>query len=220
MDIQILIIDDHMSIIEGYKTILSNNRLNATLHITEALDAQQGYETLSNPANSQKFDVIILDYTLPPYEALEIQNGYDLVQFVRQFQPQAKLMILTSHSEALMLYKVIVESRAEAIMIKSDFTSMELLEAFEAVYQGGKCYTKTVLELKNQLLSNYRIFDTTNRELIKLIAKGLKTKNIMAELNLSKSAIDKRKAQIRDFFEIEKGNDEDIIQIAKKKGYI
>lgn len=220
MDIHVLIIDDHMSIIEGYKTILSNNRLNATLHISEALNAQQGFEALTTKENTQKFDVIILDYTLPPYEGKAILNGFDLVQYIREFQPQAKLMILTSHSEALMLYRVIMESRAEAIMIKSDFTSIELLEAFENVYQGGKCYTKTIIELKNELLTNYRILDAINREIIKLLALGYKTKNIMTELNLSKSAIDKRKAQIREFFEIDKGNDEDIIHLAKKKGYV
>lgn len=220
MEIQVLIIDDHMPIIEGYKTILSNNRLGANLKVTEALHAESAYQIITNPINAGKFDILIVDFTLPAYEALQIKNGFDLIPFIRVHQPQAKIMILTSHSEALILYKVIMESRAEAIMIKSDFSSIEMLEAFENIYQGGRCYTKTVIKLKEELLHNYRIFDATNRELIKLLAKGFKTRNIMNELNLSKSAIDKRKAQIREFFEIEKGNDEDIIQLAKKKGYV
>jgi len=220
MDIHVLIIDDHMPIIEGYKTILSNNRLEANLVVSEALSAENAYHILTDSDNANKFDVIIVDYTIPAFEELQIQNGFDLLPFIRAKQPQAKIMFLTSHSEALILYKVIMESHAEAIMIKSDFSSIEMLEAFENVYQGGKCYTKTVLKLKEELLHNYRIFDATNRELIKLLAKGYKTKNIMTELKLSKSAIDKRKAQIREFFEIEKGNDEDIIQLAKKKGYV
>ncbi|MFM2230319.1 MAG: hypothetical protein RL607_1577 [Bacteroidota bacterium] len=220
MELQLLIIDDHMPIIEGYKTILSNTRLAVQLNITEALNAESAYQVLTNEKNADKFEIIILDYTIPPFEQQQISNGFDLVPIIRKFQPTAKIMFLTSHSEALMLYKVIMESRAEAIMIKSDFTSMELLEAFENVYQGGKCYTKTVLQLKDGLMHNYRIFDATNREIIKMLAKGYKTRNIMIELKISKSAIDKRKAQIREFFEIEKGNDEDIIQLAKKKGYI
>ncbi|RXR24182.1 response regulator [Flavobacterium stagni] len=220
MDIHVLIIDDHMPIIEGYKTILSNNRLEANLVVSEALSAENAYHILTDSDNANKFDVIIVDYTIPAFEELQIQNGFDLLPFIRAKQTQAKIMILTSHSEALILYKVIMESRAEAIMIKSDFSSIEMLEAFENVYRGGKFYTKTVLKLKEELLHNYRIFDATNRELIKLLAKGYKTKNIMTELKLSKSAIDKRKAQIREFFEIEKGNDEDIIQLAKKKGYV
>ena len=39
-------------------------------------------------------------------------------------------------------------------------------------------------------------------------------------MNMSISAIDKRKAQIRYFFKIEKGSDEDIIRAAKNHGLI
>lgn len=62
--------------------------------------------------------------------------------------------------------------------------------------------------------------DTTNRRIISLLAKGIKTKNLPIHLNLSISAIDKRKAQIKEIFNIEKGTDEDILREAKKNDFI
>ena len=123
MTINVLIVDDHKLIIEGYKTIFSNNRLGAEIDVCEATTTTQAVEILKASAVEKTFDVVILDYTLPVCETYKIYNGFDLVHYVRTYQPQAKLMILTSHSEALILYRVIMESRAEAIMIKSDFSS-------------------------------------------------------------------------------------------------
>ncbi|WP_297517021.1 response regulator [Flavobacterium sp.] len=220
MTINVLIVDDHKLIIEGYKTIFSNNRLGAEIDVCEATTTTQAVEILKASAVEKTFDVVILDYTLPVCETYKIYNGFDLVHYVRTYQPQAKLMILTSHSEALILYRVIMESRAEAIMIKSDFSSMELLEAFENVYQGGTCYTKTVAALKQQLNADYKVLDGINRQMIAMLAQGFKTRYIMDHLGLSKSAIDKRKALIREYFAIEKGNDETIVQMARDRGYI
>ena len=62
--------------------------------------------------------------------------------------------------------------------------------------------------------------DENNRKLITLLAEGVKTKNLPQRMNLSISAIDKRKAQIKFYFKIEKGSDEDIIREAKKHGLI
>lgn len=220
MTINVLIVDDHKLIIEGYKTIFSNNRLGAEIVVRESTTASQAVEILKVSVGEKAYDIVILDYTLPVCETYKIYNGFDLVHYVRTYQPQAKLMILTSHSEALILYRVIMESRAEAIMIKSDFSSMELLEAFENVYQGGTCYTKTVAALKQQLNADYKVLDGINRQMIAMLAQGFKTRYIMDHLGLSKSAIDKRKALIREYFAIEKGNDETIVQMARDRGYI
>lgn len=53
-----------------------------------------------------------------------------------------------------------------------------------------------------------------------LLSQGIQTKNLPDYLNLSKSAIDKRKVIIKEFFDIEKGNDEDILREARKQGFI
>jgi two-component system, NarL family, response regulator NreC len=52
------------------------------------------------------------------------------------------------------------------------------------------------------------------------LAKGVKTKNMPDILHLSQSAIDKRKVILKNILGIEKGNDEDILNEARKQGLI
>ena len=62
--------------------------------------------------------------------------------------------------------------------------------------------------------------DNYNRQIIILLSQGVKTKNLPDLLYLSKSAIDKRKAIIKQLLGIDKGNDEDILKEARKQGLI
>ena len=50
--------------------------------------------------------------------------------------------------------------------------------------------------------------------------KNIKIDHLKVTSNITLSAIDKRKAHIKEFFNIEKGSDEDIIKEAKKRGLI
>ena len=62
--------------------------------------------------------------------------------------------------------------------------------------------------------------DNYNRQILLLLSQGIKTKNLPDLLHLSKSAIDKRKAIIKQIFGIDKGTDEDILKEARRQGLI
>jgi len=62
--------------------------------------------------------------------------------------------------------------------------------------------------------------DAINRQIIVLLAKGLKNKSIALQLNLSDSAIEKRKSKLKEVFLISKGTDEELVQEARKLGFI
>ena len=82
--------------------------------------------------------------------------------------------------------------------------------------KGGTYYSPTVKKGIKEITSKDLYLDNYNRQIIFLLSKGVKSKSLPNYLPLSMSAIDKRKAQIKDYFLIEKGNDEDIIREAKK----
>ena len=71
-----------------------------------------------------------------------------------------------------------------------------------------------------ELLSKKAYLDNFNRQIITLLAQGIKTKSLPNHKNLSISSIEKRKVQIKDYLSIEKGTDEDIIREAKRLGLI
>ena len=213
-------IDDHPSMIEGYKSILSFNDLGLRIITTPAYNCESAYNIIDKTSVSEAFDFAFVDLSLPPYLEKKIKGGEDLALLIKNKFPDCKIVILTSHAEAFILDAIQKNIAPNGLLVKSDFTADEFLLAFEKIYNNHFYTSKTVVENIAELHEKSAFLDENNRKLITLLAEGVKTKNLPQRMNLSISAIDKRKAQIKLFFKIEKGSDEDIIREAKKHGLI
>jgi two-component system, NarL family, response regulator NreC len=220
MRLNILMVDDHPLIVEGYRMILSYNNLGYEIETTSVYNCQSAYEIITDSKREKDFDIIFLDYNLPAYEEKGIKNGEDLAMLVKKHWKKCKIVILTSHNEAIILYTISRNIEPLGLLIKSDFTAEELITMLDTVVKGKVYYSNTVKNCVEELLSKKIYLDTFNRQIISLLAQGVKTKSLPNYINLSISAIEKRKVQIRDYFCIQKGNDEDIIREAKKLGLI
>jgi two-component system, NarL family, response regulator NreC len=217
MHVKVLMIDDHPPIIEGYKAILSSisNRYNTL--VTMAFTAKDGYEII---CKNNDFELVYIDFTLPVYEEKRIYSGQDLIPYIREYCPLAKVLVATSHSESLLLYNLINDFKPDGVMIKSDIKAEDFIEAFETIVNGGNYYSRSIVELQKEWEKKSKILDSYNRQIILLLAEGAKTKSLPDILHLSQSAIDKRKATIKMILGIDKGNDEDILREARKQGLV
>ena len=213
-------IDDHPSMIEGYKSILSFNDLGLRIITTPAYNCESAYNIIDKTSVSEAFDFAFVDLSLPPYLEKKIKGGEDLALLIKNKFPDCKIVILTSHAEAFILDAIQKNIAPNGLLVKSDFTADEFLLAFEKIYNNHFYTSRTVVENIAELHEKSAFLYENNRKLITLLAEGVKTKNLPQRMNLSISAIDKRKAQIKYFFKIEKGSDEDIIREAKKHGLI
>ena len=220
MKVRLLIIEDHPAMIAGYESILSFNTSGHEVEITAAHDCEAAYKILTNPYPTTHYDIIFLDVILPPYEEKNIKSGEDLAKLARLYMPSSKIIMLTSHTEAFVLYQIVKAINPEGLLVKSDFTPDELLHAFNDIVDGDSYHSATVRKSLKDLLKSDVYFDSHNRQIISLLNQGIKTKNMPAYLGLSISAIDKRKAVIKSFFGIDKGTDEDIIMAARKSGFV
>jgi two-component system response regulator NreC len=218
--VNILMVDDHTPIIEGYKSILSYNKSGFPIITKEANDCESAYKIITNPKNTILFDLVFIDVTLPPFIEKNIHSGEDLVPFIKENLPNTKIVILTSHTESLVLFRILDNCKPDGLLVKSDFTSEEFLVVFDTILSGEKYFSKTVLKHSKDVVENRKFLDHYNIQIIILLSQGIKTKNLHEHLHLSVSAIDKRKAAIKIFFGIEKGTDEDILREARKKGFI
>ncbi len=216
--LNILIIDDHPTMIEGYKSILNANYAAESLLIKSAYNCESAYEYITNLPYS--YDIILVDLALPPYEKAKLFSGEDLAVLIRKLRKDTKIMMLTSHTEAFTLYNLIKKINPDGLLVKSDFTSEEFLKAFQNVLQGEIYYTQTAQKSIKEVGMKHAGLDSYDRRIISLLAKGIKTKNIPDHIGITISAVDKRKAQIKVFFNIYKGNDEDIIREARKRGLV
>jgi two-component system response regulator NreC len=218
MEINVLMIDDHPPIIEGYKSILSYNPYGYELNTICAFSCETAFKIITT--TTIPFDLVMIDITMPPYLEENLHSGEDLVPLVRKHLPNSKIIILTSHSETFLLKKVLKECNPNGLLVKSDFMAEEFLIAFDAIVKGETYHSSTIRNSKQDLKETVKVWDNYNCQIIMLLAQGIQTKNLPEHLNLSKSAIDKRKAMIKEYFDIEKGTDEDILREARKQGLI
>jgi DNA-binding NarL/FixJ family response regulator len=219
-NISIFIVDDHPSMIEGYKSILSFNDLGYNIDVTPAYNCETAYKRMEESEDIYEFDMIFLDLNLPPYLEKEIHSGQELAIFAKKKYPFAKILILTSHAEAFVLYDIKKKIAPDGLLVKSDFTAEEFLTAFEIVLNNKTYVSKTVEQNIAELLQSDTFLDHHNRNIITLLASGIQSKNLPNHIDLSMSSIDKRKAMIKDYFQIKNGKDEDIIREAKKHGFV
>jgi len=220
MSVKILFVDDHPSQIFGYKTILTYNNRNLDIETAECYNCKDAFSIITDTVNPPDFDFVFLDRSMPAYAEKAIFSGEDLAVLVRNILPDAKIIILTSHVESFIIYDIVKKINPDGILIKSDFSGEELLLAFDRLLDSEKYYSETVKSSIKGLLSREDYLDGINRQIITLISQGFKTRTIAGETNLTESAVEKRKAKIKDYLCIDKGNDEDIVKEAKKLGYI
>lgn len=220
MTVKILFVDDHPLQILGYKTILDYNNHGFCIEATECYNCKDAFSIVTNTVNRPDFDMVFLDRSMPAYEEEGIYSGEDLAVLVKKNVPEAKIVILTSHAESFIIYDIMKKVNPAGLLIKSDFSGEELLLAFDSIINDETYHSETVQKAIKELLSREEYLDSINRKIIMLISQGFKTKTIAGEVKLTESAVEKRKAKIKDYFCIGKGNDEDIIREAKRLGFI
>jgi len=215
---KMLIIEDHLSMIEGYKSIFQVFGKDMLFDFTTASTFEEAQLVMNTSTLS--YDIIILDISLKRGGEKNEHSGKELGKMARRLFPIAKIIIITSHIEKLTLYSLYRDINPEGFLIKSDFTPNQLVEAVEKVLRYEYVYSDTFQDCVKEMSQDRLILDSVNREILNLIGSGIKTKSLNQYIPLSTSAIDKRKCVIKEFLNIGKGTDEDIIREAKRRGLI
>ncbi|MFP3339621.1 hypothetical protein R0J91_16705, partial [Micrococcus sp. SIMBA_131] len=79
-------------------------------------------------------------------------------------------------------------------------------------------YSGSVNSMIRKSISSDIVVDEINRKILHLLSQGIKTKSLTDYINLSMSAIEKRKKHLKELFMIEDGSDETLLEEARKKG--
>ena len=220
MDIKILMVDDDIPTTTGYQTILEMNEEDLTFQFTKSNTFQEAYSIITNPANKNAFNLIILDRSMKPYPEKKILSGEDLIEVIHHFLPNVKILIITSHAEKFSVYDIIHKNRPDGMMIKSDVDDTNLVQCVKAILNDESYHSQLVkIALKEEIISK-GLLDTIDRLIITLLSQGFRNVTISDKLGLSTSAVEKRKATIKDHLGIIKGTDEDIIKESRRLGYI
>ena len=221
--LNILIVDDHPVIVEAYSNILTSAGLgNYEFIIDTANNCDTAIRKIENSAKSLHYDILFFDVKLPPSTNNNIISGEGLAVFAKKMLPKAKIAILTMFNEIHRIHNILKTVNPDGLLIKNDLNSNEFLAAFDVILNNPPYYSKTVAEYIRKKATSFQEspLDEINRKIIFHLSKGVKTKNLTNYVNLSLSAIEKRKTQIKNLLELENAKDEELIQAAKNKGFI
>ena len=175
--IKILIVDDHPVVRRGIKQILSEE--DDISVVDELCDCND----LLKKVHKRKWDIMILDITLPD------RNGLDVLQELKSDYPELPVLMLSVHPEedyAVRAFK----SGANGYINKKSAPD-ELIKAVRKVIKGENYVSQTVAE---RLAKAFREGvekphhdELSNREyqVIRMIASGKPLKQIAGELYLS-----------------------------------
>lgn len=218
----ILLIDNYSITINGYVNILSNqNHHDTSIDFTKAYSCKEACQKITERFLSQKtFDFAFLGISLTPYEAKNIQNGIDLGALIREYFPECKIILFTIHSEPMLIHNAINKINPEGFILKNDINVLSLQTAYLSIIQGQKFYSATISKVHNDNTLKKLNIDALDCQILELISKKIKTKDIPHYLDLSLSAIEKRKASIKNKLLKDKGSDKELIEQAIKIGLL
>nr|WP_315156236.1 response regulator [uncultured Flavobacterium sp.] len=218
MNYEVLIIDDLPIIVDGYINLLSKTDFQENkLNFIKSHNCEDAYNKIKRQVN---INLALLDESLPPYKEFNINSGVDLALLIREKFTDCKIIILTMHSEPLTVDRIIKKIKPEGFFCKNDITSESFPSIFKKIIDGNIYQSKTIIESQRDLFKKNINWDNYDNEILILISQGVKTINLPNYIPLSMSAIEKRKANIKDQLLVGKGNDKDLVVKAKKIGLL
>jgi DNA-binding NarL/FixJ family response regulator len=216
----ILIVDDHPFIIEGYKNAITRyNPKDFEFLISQAKDCESAYNIITDP-DTTVFDIAFLDISMPPYEEKGIYNGEDLAKLISEYMPSCKIILLTMYTELLKIKTIIKTINPRGLVIKNDLTFDELLFAFDKVIKGKTYYSESVLKMLSLSEEDTIEIDQFDKQILFHLSKGTKLNEIPQYIPISLGAIERRKMNLKQLLKVEEGSDIELVREAKNRGLL
>lgn len=191
MEKKILICDDHKIFREGLKALLAGQP-----GVKVVGGARDGVEAV-RLARELSPDVIIMDITMPGL------NGIEATRKLAKLKKSARVIALSMHNDRKYVTEIF-KAGARAYLLK-DSAFEELMDAVKAV-SCGRCFLSagiTDLVLGDFIKaphadpkSAYTLLSAREREVLQLLAEGLRTKEISQKLSLSVKTVETHRKKI------------------------
>ncbi len=202
--IKIFIADDHVIIREGLKKILQEiEDMNV---VGEAGNAEELWEKIK----SSDADIILLDLNFPG------SGFFSLISDLRIRLPQLFILVVTIYPEKAYAIRAMKQG-AHGFITKSE--TLETLEkAIRSILQTGEYLSPEIgLILADELNEKepgypHNLLSTRELEILRLISKGKKVKEISDELSLSVSTVNTYRLRI--FKKMKMATDAEIVKYA------
>ena len=190
--IRVVLADDHTLVRAGIRALLE--RAEEIEVVGEAGDGHEALELIRR----QTPDVVLLDVVMPGV------NGFEVLRHIREEFPSVRVIILSVHETEE--YAASALQRGAAGYLPKKAASSELVEAIKKVmvdeiYVSPKITGKTTSEYDILASADNRPtkeLTPRQRDVLKMIADGLSTKQIAKVMNISAKTVETHRALLMD----------------------
>jgi len=180
-----LVVDDHRVVAEGLVRLLGDE--------FEIVDIITDGQLAPKAVSELKPDVVLLDVSMPTISGLEV------IRQLKQCQSEFRTIVLTMHADAHLAVEAL-KAGASGFVLK-EASGEELLTAVRVVLRGdtylASGLTKEILTLMVGSADAADVQLTTEqREVLRLIVRGLRTKEIAGMLDMSTRNVDLIKSKM------------------------
>lgn len=189
--IRVAIVDDHMLVIKGFKTVLSKH------NFIEVVGEATNGETTLDMIPTWNPSIILMDINLPNETGMEVAK-----RILKQY-PEICIIFLTMHDDEQYIYKAIALG-AKGFVVKNSETE-ELIDAITQVHKGNEYFSsviskESVANIKEKIKS-IGLDDNeglTKREIqiIQAISEGLSNIQIAEKFQISDRTVNSHRTNI------------------------
>ena len=180
----VLIADDHAIVKEGLVGLLKE-------HDFDVVGAVGDGQLLVDEARRLRPDLIVTDMSMPGL------SGLDVLERLKSDRLHSKVIMLTMHNDAELATQVI-RAGASGFLLKHS-AGEELLSAIDQVLQGRTYLTPAMTKdvmVRMAVPASEPQITARQREVLRLILKGQRMKEIAAALDLSPRTVETHKYEM------------------------
>lgn len=181
--ITVLLAEDHALVRAGFKSILD-----AEADIDVVGEAEDGLECLEL-IRAKSPNVVLLDLSMPKL------SGVNAITHIQKRYSETKVIVLTA-AETYNVWKEVLEMGISGIAMKS-VSPKELVQGIHSVMKGETFIhseIQPILEAESGL-TNKRL-SVREKQVVKLVAEGFKTKEIAEKLEISDRTVSKHRENL------------------------
>ena len=210
----VFIIDDHQMILDWYVSVISDKFNNWA--VVSSTDVSKGIDLVNGLT---ELNLIIVDYKLGNTSKNgEVVNGVDFVKMCRKKFPNVKVILITGHEEILLIYHIHKSAIPDGLMVKLDVNTQILEQAIQEVTSGERFYSAHAYKALQQVYKKELLLQELNINILLLLEKGFKIKEIGETLLISESAVNKRIMGLKQVFNVKDNGG--LIKIVKEEGFV
>ncbi|MCM3410009.1 response regulator transcription factor [Metabacillus litoralis] len=178
MKIKVLLVDDHVLILDGLKQLLDNEE------DIEVINYLSNPSTLFTVIQQTFPDIVVMDVRI------KTENGIELTKKILDVYPQIKVVILSGYD-----YDEYIQAAFQAgasAFVTKERSNDELVSVIRKSYQGNKVFPRNMAKINQTSMDLTR----KEREILKLVAEDKTNYEISDELNISKRTVERHISSI------------------------